>query len=316
MERWTGLKIAAVTLAAGLIPVDHPAANHILPEKPAITREAANSLVAPELQQLGRELTEWKLANGQRAYDLFPEVQRSSQIFLGEINPNSLIPFIKPPIKFRLGGELGNEMNFSSSPNDARTTIVDLPSGGRFTGTWIKDTEITLTFPRDLWESSARLPFAVIHASTINDFWNLQRLYVGQVSLQGVRFSSTNPLGIPTSNIETDLNFARLFSIYETDMNGISFLDTIMDMGINIRTGAVVANWELQQILENKPIPTALWSRQMKINRRFLEEEGLIERRGNIYVWSNGHAPTINTEEFVRLVRKLGSRMNQLNSSN
>lgn len=315
MERWTGLKIAAVTLAAGLIQADHPA-NHVLPEKPAIAREAANSLIAPELQQLGRELTEWKLANGQRASDLFPEVQRASQILLGEINPNSFIPFMKPPINFRLGEVLGNEMNFSSSTSDARTTIVDLPSGGGFTGNWIKDAEITLIFPRDIWESSARFPFAVIQASTINDFWNLQRLYVGQVSLQGVRFSSTNPLGIPTSDIETDLNFARIFSVYETDISGISFLATIMEMGNNIRTGAVVANWELQQTLENKPIPTALWSRQMKFNRLFLEEEGLIEKKGNIYVWRSGHAPTINTEEFVELVRKMGYRINQSNMSN
>ncbi len=315
MERFKWLRFAAVTIAAGLIRADQPA-NYVLSEKPTATREATNSLIAPELQQLGRELTEWKLANGQKAYDLFPEVKRASQIFLGEINPNSFIPFIKLPIKFRLGEVLGNEMNFSSNPNDARTAIVDLPSGERFTGTWIKDTEITLIFPRDAWESSARLPFAVIQASTINDFWNLQWLYVGQVSLRGVRFSSTNPLGIPTSNIETDLNFARIFSVYETTTTGTSFLETIMDTGIHIRTGAVVANWELQQILEKKPISTALWRRQMGINRRFLEEEGLIERRGNIYVWRNVQAPTINNEEFVGLIKKLGSRMNQLNRSN
>jgi len=124
--------------------------------------------------------------------------------------------------------------------------------------------------------------------------------YLNYMTKQGVRWQVINTTGRTIDEMEALTNIAEAVSQEEEDTKkDRSLLDHLIDGGSHLRMGGIAfANLVHQN-------PNLRRSKAFNIGtdvKSFVESKGLIRLTERGYVWSNGEAPNILSEEFLRLV--------------
>ncbi len=270
--------------------------------------------VDPQLQQLGKEIYNWQLLNGTSVIDISPETRKTTDILTGKVNPRSLIPIIKLPVSFDPNAkDAGFSLNLVDS-NDNRRVLVTLPSGQIHRLNWISsESEATIQLSEDIKKSSVRWPILIIEVSQIYDFFAYSQLYLSLVQKAGIGFEVINPDNLLFSDLEKTIVVEESIRILEEKLSQKpSFFRTIVDVGSALRVGGILfANWYVDQLNRRIPISeSADWVKGGQHYAGFLQSKGLItqQRRGGLFTWTNGQSPSINSEEFLRLVEEFSGK--------
>lgn len=262
------------------------------------------------LQKLGKELNEWKLADGTLMAGRFPEIKKATDLLSGTLDPAQYFPFIKVPIGFSIlaGSDMAAlAMQRIPDPNDARKIAVTTKEGQLFNAPILaRNTPVEIAVSQDVLDSSIRLPVLVKETSQLLDYPDYARAYVNYLkATYGINFTLSNPDNIPTSENEVMTSIVNNTALERT-LTGRERFRIFVDNGSFLRSAIAFTNWYADQLRlglkpEGKLVVTGLHI------RNFLTGRGLIKQEGNLFVWNNGKAPEINDPKFLELVNAIST---------
>lgn len=311
------LGISIFGTAAALTGCDKPTSVSRPPE--AAPKE---QFTAATLQQLGRELAAWRMADGQPITNL-PLVGDTAKLLQGQVDPRqSLFPILSLPIRYQQVAETQGGV-FTISPFwstiDTRKTKISFPTGENFTVGWLSsETYLTIGLSSAVYSSTVRKCIAAKEAEHLLSIGNYCRLYLDEKNKQGITVEFINPEHVPTTLQEEAISKALALNEQETilgsknDPNFKSDFLEWMDTGAHLRLGGILfANWVSGELASNNLIPeTESWFILGNTYVGFLAKKGLIKRedlnnRKSRWVWTTGRPPEINNPQFLQLVKEI-----------
>lgn len=263
------------------------------------------------LQNLGKELNEWRLVSGTLMISRFPEIKKCGDLLSGSLDPAQYFPFIKIPIGFSsLPDKERAALIIQRIPNlnDSRRIVVTTKEGQVLNAPILAmNTPVDMTMSPDILDKSIRMPVLVKEISQLIDYPDYCRAFVNDlVSVYGVNFTLHNPNNIPTSEVEVLISICNNAGLERT-LTGRDRFRFLVDNGSFLRSGIAFANWYEDQLNiglqpEGQLVTTGLRTRD------FLKDRGLIKKEGDLFVWSAGENPKINTPNFLELVNAISLR--------
>lgn len=274
----------------------------------------SEKFTVPQLQKLGKELEEWRLANGKLAVEVFSYIKTTIDMLKGVSDPRAYVPAITPPIVFdnhTSPGQFGEQRSmFSSDSQDSRTIIVDAPGGLSIRARWLKaDTSLTIAIDKPIMERTVRMVFAEKEMRILTDWPAIDRYYLKWAQEQGVKFSPViNPDNIPFTTREYEFNCAALLRHLELKYNnGISYYDYLNDYSSHIRSGVILyVNWALGQYFQGIVVPEEEpWSKKPMSLYTSLKELKLVKESGGIVTWASGQPPEVGSASFNAVMERI-----------
>lgn len=267
---------------------------------------------APDaIRKLGAEVNDWKLQNGVSMIDVFPEIRQATALLKGEVDPRVYLPQLRVPLGFSTNT---SNASFTFSPeldvNASRKIKVKLKGGVEYTLPLVKFNSVGgLNFSPEILNSTLRLAIAPKEASQIIDFLDYCKLYLSFLKEQG-DFTLDNPENIPTTEKEFIISMATSQAHVQAmeQPNVRNWFYDLVDIGSHIRVGGVAfANWYNEQ-LKRKIRPTGEHVDAGHNIAGFLQAEGYITEKNDMFVWTRGQAPAVDSKEFLYLFNKLTRR--------
>ncbi len=272
-----------------------------VPEQP----RSQEQFVVPTLQQLGQEVDNWRLRNGLRVADKFPEARQAIDLLSGLTNPKRLFPYAASPIEFSTNPDNGiADLNIDPAfeQTGSRRIVVTNKNGSKFELPVLKhNLPVQIRLSPEVMDSTIRYPIAIKEASQLNEFLDYCRVYVSLLKQAGTTFILQNPDNIPTSEAELTFSIALIEADLDKQETGRSWLHEFVDIGSFIRVGGLAfANWYSDQVQSGfKPS-----GRPIEVGSSvagFLQSNNLIRMENNMFVWTTGKAPAINSQQFLDL---------------
>lgn len=293
-----------------------------VPASPEPLPIQSEKFTVPELQKLGKELEEWRLANGRLAVEVFPYIKPSINMLKGQLDPRVYIPPIHPPITFdgtdlkELGGQLRLVLN--PDDKDSRTITIITPRGLILTDHWLKaDTSLTIAIDKSIMGRTVRMVFAEKEIRQLIDMPLTDSFYLKWAKEQGVKFSPViNPDNIPFTTREYEFNCAaRLRNLEFQYNNGISYLEYLIDIGSYIRSGIILyVNWSLEQLSKGKVVPEQEpWSQRPMGLITHLINLKLLKESGGVVTWAAGQPPEVGSPSFNQVLSRIMTKEPQIN---
>ena len=263
---------------------------------------SGDEFVTPEIARLGYELQDWKLQDGRKMADLFPEVKLTAKLLQGQLDPKTLLPQFKAPINLHASTKDGNIGMLTIKPNfdhnDPRKIEIHTAKDS-YSGNWLTGCTVQLQLAPNILASEERLYVAVKEISQLLYLSTYMGLYIDLLRKGGTtQLEIKNPTNIPTTSLEEIINFGDALTRFEIQKFGYSSLSDFIDVGSRLQTIPIGTTQKFDLQRRGRFASNLDWPLLEQTDADFLRSKGLLKETGNITTWVK---PFAIDEEFFKL---------------